>query len=172
MPILEIIKFPHPVLRRRAKEITEIDERIVKLAREMAETMYKAPGIGLAAPQVGVSERLIVVDLSSGEENDSLITIINPEIITAEGEIEFEEGCLSVPDLNEKVTRNSRVIVRGLNLEGQEIEIEGHELMAIALQHEIDHLDGVLFIDHLSRGKRTRYMDRRKKELARADKEP
>lgn len=172
MPILEIIQFPHPVLRRRAKEITEIDERIVKLAREMAETMYKAPGIGLAAPQVGVSERLIVVDLSSGEEKDGLITIVNPEIVLAEGEIEFEEGCLSVPDLNEKVTRSDRVVVRGLDLEGKEIEIEGHELMAVALQHEIDHLDGVLFIDRISRLKRSRYITRRKKDLAHADKEP
>ena len=171
MPILEILKFPHPVLRRRAREIEEIDDRIRTLAMEMTETMYRAPGIGLAAPQVGVSERLIVVDLSCGEQEGHLLTLVNPEIIFSEGEIEMEEGCLSVPELNEKVVRPGRVVVRGLDLEGRTLEVTGEELMAVALQHEIDHLDGILFIDHISRLKRSRYMAKRKKELAQADRE-
>lgn len=166
MPIMEILKFPHPALRRRAEEITRIDDRVRALAKSMIETMHRAPGIGLAAPQVGVSERLIVVDLTAGEEPNQAIVLVNPEIITSEGEIEFEEGCLSIPDLNEKVTRAEKVTVRGFDLEGREVEIEGDELMAIALQHEIDHLEGVLFLDHISRLKRSRYIAKRKKDLA------
>lgn len=167
---MEILKFPHPVLRRRAVEITRIDDRVRELAKAMIETMHKAPGIGLAAPQVGVSERLIVVDLSVGEDPKEIIILVNPEIVTSEGEIEYEEGCLSVPDLNEVVTRAEKVTVRGYDLEGREVEIEGEELLAIALQHEVDHLDGVLFLDHISRLKRSRYMTRRKKDQA-ADRE-
>lgn len=170
MPVLEILKFPHPLLKRRAAEVKEIDERIRALAESMVTTMYDAPGIGLAAPQVGVSERLIVVDLSVGEEPDELLVLVNPEIITREGEIEFEEGCLSIPDFTEKVVRPGRVVVRGYDLNGDEVEVEAEDLLAIALQHEIDHLDGVLFIDHISRLKRGRYVTKRKKELAAAEK--
>lgn len=166
MPVMEILKFPHPVLRRRAAEIARIDDRVRELAKSMIETMHKAPGIGLAAPQVGVSERLIVVDLSAGEDPKEVVILVNPEIVTSEGEIEFEEGCLSIPDLNEKVTRAHKVTVRGYDLEGREVEISGEELMAVALQHEVDHLDGVLFLDHISRLKRSRYVTKRKKELA------
>lgn len=167
---MEILKFPNSVLRKKAEEVEVIDERIHSLAKEMIHAMYCEPGIGLAAPQVGVSERLIVVDLSIGEDPDSLIVLVNPEIIVKEGTIKMDEGCLSVPDINEAVTRAERVVVRGLDLEGREVEIEGEELLAVALQHEIDHLDGVLFIDHISRLKRSRYITRRKKELA-AEKE-
>jgi peptide deformylase len=167
---MEILKFPNMILRKKAKEVDAIDERIHNLAHEMIKSMYMEPGIGLAAPQVGVSERLIVVDLSVGEDPDSLIVLINPEIIVKEGTIKMDEGCLSVPDINEAVTRAGRVVVKGLDLEGKALEVEGEELLAVALQHEVDHLDGVLFIDHISRLKRSRYITRRKKELA-AEKE-
>ncbi len=166
MAILEILEFPHPVLRKRAEEIREIDDTIHRLARDMTETMYRAPGIGLAATQVGVPGRLIVVDLSAGEEAGGQIVIVNPEIVCKEGQVRIEEGCLSVPDLREKVTRCSRVVVCGQDLEGKRVEVEGEDLMAVALQHEIDHLDGILFIDHLSQLKRSRYTARRKKAVA------
>ncbi|GAB4263034.1 MAG: peptide deformylase [Deferrisomatales bacterium] len=163
MAVLEILQFPHPVLRRRAKEVETVDERIHRLAQDMTETMYRAPGIGLAAPQVGVPDRLIVVDLSAGESPEQRLVIVNPEIVCKEGSVQVEEGCLSVPDLRETVTRCHRVVVKGLDLEGRPIEVEGEDLMAVALQHEIDHLDGVLFIDHLSQLKRSRYVAKRKK---------
>ena len=166
MALLEILQFPHPVLRKRAEKVREIDATIHRLARDMAETMYRAPGIGLAAPQVGVPSRLIVVDLSAGEEPDQLLVLVNPEIVCKEGKIRTEEGCLSVPDLREMVTRCERVVVRGQDLEGNVVELEGEELMAVALQHEIDHLDGMLFIDHLSQLKRSRYVARQKKAAA------
>lgn len=166
MALLEILQFPHPVLRKRADEIRDIDATIHRLAQDMAETMRRAPGIGLAAPQVGVPSRLIVVDLSAGEDPDQLLVLVNPEIVCKEGTIRMEEGCLSVPDLRETVTRCERVVVRGQDLEGNTVEVEGEELMAVALQHEIDHLDGMLFIDHLSQLKRSRYVARQKKAAA------
>lgn len=165
MAVLEILRFPHPLLRRRSLAVREIDERIHTLAVDMADTIRHAPGIGLAAPQVGAPDRLIVVDLSAGERSDDRLVIVNPEIVCKEGEIRLEEGCLSVPDLRETVTRCRKVAVKGLDLEGRRIEIEGEDLMAVALQHEIDHLDGVLFIDHISQLKRSRYAAKRKKEL-------
>jgi peptide deformylase len=167
MAVLEILKFPHPVLRKRAREVKEIDERLHRLAQDMTETTYRAPGVGLAAPQVGVPDRLIVVDLSVGERPDERIVVVNPEIVCKEGDIRFEEGCLSVPDLRETVTRCQRVVVRGIDLESRPVEVEGEDLMAVALQHEIDHLDGILFLDHLSQLKRSRYVAKQKK--ARSD---
>jgi peptide deformylase len=166
MAVLEILHFPHPALRKRCDPVCEIDERIHKLAEDMADTMRRAPGIGLAAPQIGVADRLIVVDLSAGESPADRIVIVNPEIVCKEGDIRMEEGCLSVPDLRETVARCRRVVVNGLDLEGRRVEVEGEDLTAVALQHEIDHLNGVLFLDHLSQLKRSRYAARRKKELA------
>jgi peptide deformylase len=135
-------------------KIENIDGRVVDLAEDMTETMYAAPGVGLAAPQVGVSERLIVLDVRNREGTKGLITLINPEIIEAEGRVVGEEGCLSIPGISESVPRAERVLVRGhdLNERGREIEAEG--LLAVALQHEIDHLEGILFIDRISRLKR------------------
>ncbi len=149
----EIVIYPDPVLRKKAKEIKRIDDGVARLAAEMAETMYAAPGIGLAAPQVGVSERVILVDVT-GPERKELITLVNPVIVEKEGRVIFEEGCLSLPEVREKVERAARVLVRGYDLDEREREIEAEGLLAIALQHEIDHLDGVLFIDYLSRLKR------------------
>jgi len=149
----EIVIYPDPVLRKKAKEVKRIDDGVARLAAEMAETMYAAPGIGLAAPQVGVSERVILVDVT-GPERKELITLVNPVIVEKEGRVIFEEGCLSLPEVREKVERAARVLVRGYDLDEREREIEADGLLAIALQHEIDHLDGVLFIDYLSRLKR------------------
>jgi peptide deformylase len=160
---LEILRFPHPGLRMRAAEVNVVDEDLHRLVESMTETMYRAPGIGLAAPQVGVPSRLILVDLSAGEKPGELIVLANPEIICKEGEIRIEEGCLSVPDLRETVPRCRRVVVKGTDLKGKVLEVEGEDLMAVALQHEIDHLDGILFIDRISQLKRSRYVTRVKK---------
>ncbi len=166
MAVLEILQFPHPVLRKPAQEVQRIDDEIRRLARDMTETMHRAPGIGLAANQVGVPARLIVVDLSAGEGPEGPLVLVNPEILCREGEVRMEEGCLSVPDLRENVSRCRRVVVRGLDLEGRPVEVEGEDLLAVALQHEIDHLDGVLFLDHLSQLKRSRYVTRKKRAAA------
>ena len=134
----------------------------------MAETMYAAPGVGLAAPQVGVSERLIVVDVRNTEGTEGLITLINPEIIEVEGRVVEEEGCLSLPGITENVSRAERVVVRGHDLNEQEQEIEAAGLLAVALQHEIDHLEGILFIDRISRLKRG-IIQRKIRKLAQQD---
>lgn len=153
MPKLPIILYPDPILKKVAAPVEEVTPEIRKLLRDMAETMYEAPGIGLAAPQVGRSIRAIVIDLGDDEESGrkgELFQLINPEIVEASGEIDYEEGCLSIPDLRETVRRNAHVIVEALDHEGREIEIEAEGLLAICLQHEIDHLNGVLFIDRLT----------------------
>jgi peptide deformylase len=164
MAILEILRYPHPTLKKKSKTIPKIDQEIRKLVQDMAETMYAAPGVGLAAPQVGHSLRVVVIDVNRANEPKNLFVLINPEIIAGEGECTWEEGCLSVPDFNEEVKRKKKVVVRYQDLEGQEKEITGDELLAIALQHEIDHLDGVLFIDRLSPLKRDLFRKRLEKE--------
>ncbi len=150
MAVLEILTIGHPTLAKKAGRVEAIDAELVRLARDMVETMHRAPGIGLAAPQVDVSKRLITVDLSVGENVDEIIVLVNPEIVRQEGEVVSEEGCLSVPDIREKVARPYRVTVRGLDLEGREVEIEGEDMLARVFCHEIDHLDGKLFTDRLS----------------------
>ena len=154
MPVTKIRVYPDPILQVKAAEIEQIDGRVARLAGEMAETMYAAPGVGLAAPQVGVSERLIVVDVRHPAGTKELITLINPEIIEMEGRVVDEEGCLSLPGITENVARAERVLVRGHDLNEREREIEAEGLLAVALQHEIDHIEGVLFIDRISRLKR------------------
>jgi len=153
--MLKIIRYPHPILRRKAEPVREIDETTLNLAREMVETMYAAPGIGLAAPQVGFPLRLIVVDVSYTEGKPDLKILLNPEVVYKEGEIISEEGCLSIPGIKSLVPRASKVIVKGLDLKGDPLEIEASGLLAICLQHEIDHLEGILFIDYLSPLKRS-----------------
>jgi peptide deformylase len=154
MALLEIIKIGHPTLALKAAPVAAIDSRLRDLARNMVETLYAAPGVGLAAPQVGVSERLIVVDVTVGKDPQSLFILFNPLIVEQQGEAVCEEGCLSVPDITEKVSRPYRVTVKALDLEGREILVEGEDYLARALCHEIDHLDGKLFIDRLSPLKR------------------
>lgn len=165
MALLEIITIGHPTLARRALPVENINQEIVELARNMVETMHQAPGIGLAAPQVNVSLRLITVDLSVGENQNDLIIMVNPEIIEAEGEQVGEEGCLSVPGIYEKVARPSRILLRGHDLDGREIKLEASDLLARVFCHEIDHLDGKLFVDRLSPLKRRLIRGRLKKEL-------
>ena len=161
--------YPDSILQTRAAEIESIDGRVVHLAKDMAQTMYAAPGVGLAAPQVGVSERLVVIDVTNPAGKKGLITLVNPQIIEMEGQVVEEEGCLSLPGIRENVSRAARVLARGYDLNERERELEATGLLAVALQHEIDHLDGILFIDHISRLKRNRYEMRRKKQLRREE---
>ena len=150
----EIVKYPDPVLAKRGETITVFDDKLKTLVEEMFESMYAAQGIGLAAPQIGISQRLTVIDVSFKKNPDDKVVLINPEIIEREGEQYEEEGCLSLPDIREKVKRAAKVKVRAQNVKGEWFEIEGEELLSRAFQHEIDHLDGVLFIDRLSRLKK------------------
>jgi len=151
---LTIVKYPEPVLSQPGEPVTDFDEKLAKLAEDMFETMYAAQGIGLAAPQVAVSKRLTVIDLSQGKEPDKKIVLVNPEVIVREGRQYEEEGCLSIPEIREKVVRSAKVRVRAQDLKGKWFELDGEELLARAFQHEIDHLDGVLFIFRMSALKR------------------
>jgi peptide deformylase len=167
MPVLPIRQLPDTVLREKAQEVTEIDADLLQLIDDMAETMYAAPGLGLAAPQVGILKRLIVFDIShrDGGPRD-LQVVINPCITTREGEATREEGCLSVADFSAEVKRHARVAVSGLDREGKPVSVTGEGLLAVVLQHEVDHLDGILFIDRISRLKRSLYLRRLKKKAA------
>jgi peptide deformylase len=165
MPILEIVKYGNSTLAQRAEEIKTIDKEIEDLAQNMVQTMHAAPGIGLAAPQVNVSKRLITVDLSVGERSEDLIILINPELISKDGEIILEEGCLSVPDVSERVTRPSRVVVKGVDLKGNEKIIEAEGTLARVFCHEIDHLNGKLFFENLSPLKRNIIKKKLKKRV-------
>ena len=152
--ILPIIKYGNPVLQQVCEPITVFDEELEALSKDMIETMYAAPGYGLAAPQVGVLKRLIVIDVTVGEKPDSLIVLANPELINTEGDQYEEEGCLSIPEFTARVHRPHRVIVSGRDLKGRERVIEGESVLARVFAHEIDHLNGILFIDHLGAVKR------------------
>lgn len=154
MALLEIIHYPDPRLRTKAAPIDEVNDDIRTLIENMAETMYAAPGIGLAATQVDVHKRLILIDIS--ETRDQLQVFINPEIISKEGERSMEEGCLSVPGIYETVTRAESIIYRALDGQGIETEQEVEGLLAVCIQHEIDHLEGKVFVDYLSRLKQQR----------------
>jgi peptide deformylase len=163
MAILKIVHYPDPRLHKVAQPIPRVDDDIKALVADMAETMYSAPGVGLAATQVDRHVRLIVVDIS--EAKDDLKVFINPEILEASGQSEHEEGCLSVPGIYDKVTRPERIRVRALDRDGQPFELEADGLMAVCVQHEIDHLDGKVFVEYLSRLKQERI---RKKLLKQA----
>jgi len=163
---LEIRTFPDSVLRAKAKLITDIDGELQALADRMIHTMYLAPGIGLAANQVGQLRRLIVFERQPGEGRGCPCVLINPEIVAREGEIVYEEACLSVVDFSAEVTRCARVQVRGVDRHGKPMDLEAEDLLAICLQHEIDHLNGVLFIDHISSLKRSLYKKRLKKQVS------
>lgn len=152
--IYPIMKYPEKVLELRADPVTEFDAELAGLVDDMFESMYAAKGIGLAAPQIGISKRITVIDLSFQERPDEKIVLINPEIILREGKQYEEEGCLSLPDIREKVHRDARVIVRAQDMKGEWFEKEATELLSRAFQHEIDHLNGVLFVFRLSRLKR------------------
>jgi len=148
MAIRNILHFPDPRLRQVASPVEVVDGEIRKLVDDMAETMYDAPGIGLAATQIDVHKRVIVIDVS--RDRSDLLVLINPEIVSGEGSQKLEEGCLSVPGIYEKVTRQEKVRVRALDRNGKEFELDADELLAVCIQHEIDHLDGKVFVDYLS----------------------
>lgn len=154
---LEILAYPDERLRRKSLEITEFTPALQKLARDMVETMYAQNGIGLAAPQVGEAVRLVVIDVSGPELRSGLMILANPRITAREGEVEDEEGCLSVPNIRTQVTRAERVTVEARHLDGTPCVIEADGLLAVCLQHELDHLEGTLIVDHMSRLKRTMY---------------
>lgn len=163
MAILDILHFPDPRLRQRAREVDQVDDRLRQLVDDMFETMYQAPGIGLAATQVDVQQRVVVIDIS--QDQDQPQVFINPQILAREGVEEMDEGCLSVPGIYERVQRAERIKVRALDRDGQRFELETDGLLAVCIQHEIDHLDGKLFVDYLSQLKRQRI--RKKLEKAR-----
>jgi peptide deformylase len=168
MAVRPIVKYGHPMLHQPSEPVREIDGAIRKLLDDMVETMYAAPGIGLAAPQIAVPLRVIVVDLSVGEEKGQLIELINPEFVLREGEQRHDEGCLSVPGFGGSPVRPERVVVKGLDPDGQERTYEGTELLARAFCHEIDHIDGLLFVDRLTPLKRD-LMKRKLRKKARTD---
>ena len=169
MALLNILRYPDPRLNLVAKPVEQVDGRIKKLVADMAETMYEAKGIGLAATQVDVHERVVVMDLS--ESRDQLQVLINPVILEKDGETVYEEGCLSVPGVYDKVTRAESIVAEALDIDGQPYTIRADGLQAICIQHEIDHLNGVLFIDHLSRLKRERLEKKLAKSLLQKERE-
>ena len=159
--LLPILHYPDKRLRTKAVAIKEVNDNIKTLVKDMFETMYDAPGIGLAATQVDQHVRLIVIDTS--EDKSQPLCLINPTIIEKDGELEWDEGCLSVPNYYECVTRANHIKVRALNEQGKEFELEATELLGVCIQHEIDHLDGVLFVDHLSKLKQRRLLEKTRK---------
>jgi peptide deformylase len=162
MAILDILTFPDPRLRNRAAPVQQVDARIERIVSDMLETMYAAPGIGLAAIQVDIPLRIAVIDVS--ESKDRPLCLINPEILERDGEEQMDEGCLSVPGFYESVTRAERVRVRALDRSGQPFELDADGLLAVCIQHELDHLDGKLFVDHISALKRLRIRRKLEKE--------
>ncbi|MGH7770731.1 MAG: peptide deformylase [Candidatus Binatia bacterium] len=165
MAILKVLKYPDATLKKISQPLEALTGDTVRLIQDMVETMYAAPGVGLAAPQVGALQRIIVVDIDYQNPGRNLIKLINPEIRRAEGEVVWEEGCLSVADFTAEIKRAARVEVIGLNEQEKEVRVEADGLLSVALQHEIDHLDGKLFIDRISRLKRELYTRRLKKIL-------
>ncbi|MHA7836369.1 MAG: peptide deformylase [bacterium] len=168
MALREVVKFPDPRLKRVSEPINEIDDALRELARDMIDVMYDEPGIGLAAPQVGAPVRMFVIDTEWNDEDGERDprVMINPEIIGRSGRITWEEGCLSVPDYSATVERDAQITLRAMDLDGKLVEEQAEGLRAVCIQHEIDHLDGILFIDRISRLKRSLYVKKRKKQLA------
>ena len=167
MSVLPIVLYPDPVLREKCPPVERFDDELRRLAADMVETMYAAPGVGLAAPQVGETRRLAVVDVSVGEEEGALHVLVNPEVVEREGRGVEVEGCLSIPSLTEKVVRDERIVVRAQDLEGEPFELAAEGWLARAILHEIDHLDGVLFVDRLRglrREKAKRFLRKMRKE--------
>lgn len=151
MAIREIRKYPDPVLRKKAAPVKAFDDALRKLVEDMVETMYDEPGVGLAAPQIGVSLRLFVADITVGEKPDSLVVLANPKIVAASGRLIEEEGCLSVPGVRADIPRAESVEIRGINLDQKEVSLKGRGYLARAFQHEMDHLDGILIWDRMSK---------------------
>ena len=165
MALLSILQYPDERLHRVAQPVHHVDEKIRLIINNMAETMYAAPGIGLAATQVDIALRIIVIDTSPG--HDQLLTLINPEIVSRSGVSEFEEGCLSVPGIYERVPRADRIRVRALDAQGQSFERDAEGLLAVCVQHEMDHLEGRVFVEYLSRLKQQRIVEKLRKQRRR-----
>jgi len=163
MPLLDILKFPDERLRTKSTPVDEVTDETCQLVDDMFETMYEAPGIGLAATQVNVHQRIVVIDIS--REKDAPLCLFNPVILAKEGIEHHEEGCLSVPGVYENVERADRIKVEALNRDGEKIKFDADELLAVCIQHEIDHLDGKLFVDYLSAMKRNRIKKKLEKQL-------
>jgi len=163
MARMPILRYPDPRLYRKASPVDRVDEAVKKLVDDMAETMYEAPGVGLAATQVDVHKQVIVIDTS--EARDRLLVLINPEIVSREGTQFLEEGCLSLPGIYEPVERAQRIRVKALNRTGEVFELEADELLSVCIQHEVDHLEGKVFVDYLSRLKRDRIRAKLEKQL-------
>ena len=163
MPILNILRYPDPRLYEKAEPVTEVDESVRALVADMAETMYAAPGMGLAATQVDVQKRIVVIDAS--QSRDRLLALINPEIVAREGVQYCEEGCLSVPGIYEAVERAERVTVRALGLDGKPFTLAAEGMLAVCIQHELDHLEGKVFVDYLSRLKQQRIRAKLQKQV-------
>jgi peptide deformylase len=161
--IVPILKYGAPELRVVSKPVDVFGDELEKIVKNMFDTMYGSPGIGLAAAQIGINIQLATIDLSVGEDPAQRMVLVNPEIISAEGKQESDEGCLSVPDFSETVSRPLKMVVHALNIKGEEIQIEAEALLARCLSHEIDHLNGILFLDHLSSLKRTLIKNKIKK---------
>lgn len=170
MAVRPIRIYPDPVLRVKCPPVERFDDELRRLADDMVETMHAAPGVGLAAPQVGVELRLAVVDLSVGKDPEALLVLVNPEVLEAEGSETEVEGCLSIPDYTDKVERSFRIRVQAQDLEGESFELEADDWVARAILHEMDHLDGVLFVDHL-RGLRKERARRQLRKLAQSQEE-
>ncbi len=165
MSVIEVVRFPHQILRQQCEPVATITDEIIKLVDDMAETMYAYKGVGLAAPQIGVAQNVIVLDIGQG-----LISLINPEISVSEGTEAKEEGCLCLPDLSVTVERSERIQIKGIDRKGNPVTIEADGLLARALQHEIDHLHGTLIIDKLSKLKRDLIIKRLRKQQLKAQK--
>jgi peptide deformylase len=165
MVLLSILRYPDPRLRQRSAKVDRVNDRIRKLIKDMAATMYAAPGVGLAATQVNVHLQVIVIDIS--ETRDQLRVFINPELLAASGEADVEEGCLSVPGVYEKVRRAERVTVRALDAAGELFTLEAEGMLAVCIQHEMDHLEGTVFVEKLSRLKQSRILARMRKQVQR-----
>ncbi len=166
MAIRDILHYPDPRLRNRAEPVARVDDEVRQLIDDMLETMYAAPGIGLAAIQINVPQRVVTIDIS--ERSDQPLCLVNPEILDLTGRVETEEGCLSVPGIYESVERADRIRARALDRDGQNFEFEAEGLLAVCVQHEIDHLDGKLFVDHLSQLKRQRIRKKAHKQQRQA----
>lgn len=166
MALLHVLRYPDPRLHKVAAKVARVDDEVRKLIKDMTDTMYAAPGIGLAATQVDVHKRIIVIDIS--EARDRLQTFINPEIIEASGEVEWEEGCLSVPGIYERVRRAQRIKVEALNTAGERFTLAAEDLLAVCIQHEMEHLEGKVFVEHLSRLKQQRVLAKLRKQLRQA----
>jgi peptide deformylase len=163
MALMDILHYPDPRLYKKAEPVAEVDESVRELVRDMARTMYAAPGVGLAATQVDVHKRIVVIDAS--ESRDQLLVLINPEIVSREGAQYCEEGCLSVPGIYEAVERAERVTVRALGLDGKPFTLTADKLLAVCIQHELDHLEGKVFVDYLSRLKQQRIKAKLQKQI-------